>query len=120
MEHFGDRLRRLRGERAQKTVAEALGMPQTTLSSLEKQPNIPRGDVLKKLADYYGVPITYFYTAPTLKSSEAGKAWLDQLKSNSNVKGRETIAAHSSVQLDSKLKERIAERLKQKWESDNE
>lgn len=112
MEHFGERLKRLRGDRPQKAVAEALGIPQTTLSSLEKQQSIPRGDVLKRLADFYSVPITYFYSPPSLRSSEAGKAWLDELKSN--VKGRDTIATHSSVQLDSELKKKIAEKLKQK------
>ena len=116
MEHFGERLKRLRGDRPQKAVAESLGIPQTTLSSLEKQQTIPRGDVLKKLADFYGVPITYFYTAPTLSSSAAGKAWLEELKGS--VKGRETIATHSSTQLDPNLKKKIAEKLKEKLESE--
>jgi transcriptional regulator with XRE-family HTH domain len=112
MEHFGERLRRLRGERSQKAIAEALAMPQTTLSSLEKQQSIPRGDVLKKLADFFGVPIAYFYTASNPTSSEAGKAWLEHLKSS--TKGRDTIATHSPIALDSQIKEKIAEKLREK------
>lgn len=116
MEHFGERLRRLRGERPQKAIAEALGMPQTTLSSLEKQQSIPRGDLLKKLADFFGVPVTYFYTASTPTSSEAGKAWLEHLKSS--IKGRDTIATHSPTAIDSETKERIAAKLREKMEND--
>jgi putative transcriptional regulator len=114
MEHFGERLRRLRGERPQKVVAESLGMPQTTLSSLEKQQSIPRGDLLKKLADFFGVQVTYFYTASNLTSSEAGKAWLEHLKSS--IKGRDTIATHSPTGIDSQTKEKIAAKLKEKME----
>ena len=87
MEEFGEKLRRLRGETAQKAVAEALEMPQTTLSSLEKQGSIPRGDVLKKLANYFKVPVEYFYEEPERGKSEAALAWLDQLKAD--AKGRE-------------------------------
>lgn len=116
MEHFGERLRRLRGERPQKTIAEALGMPQTTLSSLEKQQSIPRGDVLKKLADFFGVPIAYFYTATTPTASEAGRAWLEHLKSS--TKGRDTIATHSPIAIDSQTKEKIAAKLREKLEND--
>jgi len=46
MENFGERLRRLRGDRSQKEVATKLGLPVTTLSSLENQDTIPRGEVL--------------------------------------------------------------------------
>lgn len=118
MEHFGERLRRLRGEKPQKAIAEALGMPQTTLSSLEKQQSIPRGDLLKKLAVFFGVPIAYFYTASNPTSSEAGKAWLEHLKSS--TKGRDTIATHSPTAIDPQTKEKIAERLRQRLGKNSE
>jgi transcriptional regulator with XRE-family HTH domain len=112
MEQFGEKLRRLRGETAQKVVAEALEMPQTTLSSLEKQKSIPRGDVLKKLAGYFKVPVEYFYDEPGRGKSEAAIAWLEQLKGD--VKGRETIAMHSSARLDPETAERVAARMREK------
>src|SRR5271157_359738 len=109
MKHFGERLRRLRGDRSQKAVAEALGMPQTTLSSLEKQTAIPRGDTLKRLADFFGVPITYFYTQE-LKPSETAKDWLTELRSEAKV--RDTIAAHSATPLDPGVRDSIASKLR--------
>ena len=59
--HFGRRLRRLRGDLSQREVATALGIPTTTLASLEQQEGQPRGAVLEKLAGYFGVPASYFY-----------------------------------------------------------
>ena len=115
MKHFGGRLRRLRGDRSQKAVAEALGMPQTTLSSLEKQAAIPRGDMLKRLADFFGVPITYFYTQE-LKPSETAKAWLKELQGEAKV--RDTIAAHSAAPLDPRVADSILRKLKEKLDAE--
>lgn len=114
MEHFGERLRRLRGDRPQKSVAEALDIPQTTLSSLEKQQTIPRGEILSKLADFFGVPIDYFYDAPKPASTELAKAWLEHVRSDSE--GRDTIAAHSKDPIDRTVREKIAQRIKKKHE----
>jgi transcriptional regulator with XRE-family HTH domain len=114
MEPFGEKLRRLRGETAQKAVAEALDMPQTTLSSLEKQKSIPRGDVLQKLAEFFKVPVEYFYDEPSRKRSEGALAWLVQLQED--TKGRETIATHSNVRLGPKASERIVKRMRQQYE----
>ncbi len=113
MEHFGERLRRLRGDRPQKSVAEALHIPQTTLSSLEKQKSIPRGDLLKRLAEFFAVPIEYFYDAPEPQSSKPAKAWLEQLRTN--LKGRDTVAAHSKVPLDAEMSEKIARAIRKKY-----
>jgi transcriptional regulator with XRE-family HTH domain len=118
VEHFGEKLRRLRGERTQKSVAEDLNIPQTTLSSLEKQKSIPRGDVLKNLADYFNIPIEYFYDAPELRSSEDAKAWLNGLRKD--FEGRDTVATHSSVQYDSKTLEQIAAKLREKRDETSE
>jgi transcriptional regulator with XRE-family HTH domain len=117
MEQFGEKLRRLRGVTSQKIVAEALGIPQTTLSSLEKQGTIPRGDVLKKLSEFFKVSIGYFYDEPELKSSESARAWLDQLKGDAKV--RDTIATRSSVPLDAKMSERLADRMRTKFNEKN-
>lgn len=114
MAGFGDSLRRLRGSRTQKEVAFELGMPVTTLSSLENQDTVPRGAVLKRLADYYGMPLSYFYSAPSaeMKSTDAAKAWLRQLK-NSQVKSN-AIATFASPDFPEDLKERIAHTIKQR------
>lgn len=114
MNHFGEKLRRLRGGESQKSVAEALDMPQTTLSSLEKQQTIPRGDVLMKLANYFSVPIEYFYDEPRSSHSPAALAWLDDVRSD--VKGRDTIATHSMSQISPEIRKQIAKRLKEKYD----
>ena len=114
MEHFGERLRRLRGDRPQKNVAEALDIPQTTLSSLEKQSSVPRGDILTKLADFFRVPVEYFYNEPELHSSESAKLWLEKLRTN--LKGRHTVATHAKAALDPKVREKIAEIIKTRYE----
>ncbi len=78
MPNFGEILRRLRNNRSQREVASELKMPVTTLSTLENQGSVPRGSVLKKLADYYGVSVAYFYVASPseMKPSGAARAWL--------------------------------------------
>ena len=118
MEHFGEKLRRLRGERTQKSVAEDLKIPQTTLSSLEKQKSIPRGDVLKNLADYFSISIDYFYDAPGLQSSEEAKAFLNGLRKD--FEARDTVATHSSVQYDAKTLEQIFAKLREKRDETSE
>jgi transcriptional regulator with XRE-family HTH domain len=117
MSTFGERLRRLRAGRSQKEIAESLGMPQTTLSTLENQQAVPRGDVLNRLAEFFGVAVTYFYDVPATPPSDAAKNWLQQLKQD--VKGHETVAFHSSVQVSSDIKETIAKKLREKHEETN-
>ncbi len=114
MEHFGERLRRLRGDRPQKSVAEALEIPQTTLSSLEKQKSIPRGNILKRLADFFGVAIEYFYDAPEPQPSKPASAWLEHLRGD--LKGSAAIATYSRVPLDANAQNKITEILVDKYE----
>ncbi len=113
MENFGERLRQIRGERSQKEVAAGLGMPQTTLSSLENQDSIPRGEVLEKLAQYFKVPLNYFYEPrqPKPASTDAAKAYLSFLKEP--MKGRTTVATQASEIVEKAVRERIAWRIKE-------
>ncbi len=113
MQHFGEKLRRLRGDTPQKAVAGALDIPQTTLSSLEKQKTIPRGDILKRLADFFAVPVEYFYDVPPVQPSEPAKTWLRQLRTD--MKGRDTVATHSGVPLDAETREKIAQKIRKKY-----
>jgi transcriptional regulator with XRE-family HTH domain len=114
MAGFGDLLRRLRGSRTQKEVASGLGMPVTTLSTLENQEAVPRGTVLKRLADFYNVPLSYFYAAPSteMKATDAAKAWLQHLKQADVREG--SIAMHAPPGLSDEMTQRIAETIKQK------
>jgi len=134
MESFGERLRRLRGNRSQKDVASELGLPVTTLSSLENQDSVPRGDVVQKLVEFYKVPVSYFYrTAPTqVKASDAAKAWVvEELPASTETKatdaalawvqqlrepaqGKDAVATQANIHLDEKVRERIAERIRRR------
>jgi transcriptional regulator with XRE-family HTH domain len=114
MPNFGELLRRLRGGRSQRDVAGELEMPVTTLSTLENQQTVPRGPVLKKLADYYGVAVSYFYSssATEMKPTGAASAWLQTVRQNSNVK--ETIATYGAPEYSDEVKNKIAERIAEK------
>jgi transcriptional regulator with XRE-family HTH domain len=112
MENFGERLRKLRGDRPQKDIAAQLGIPTTTLSTMENQDTIPRGEVLRKLAECYKVPIIYFYEtdSPQVRSSDAAHAWLQSLREPSV--GKDIVATQSNTQLDNETLEKIAERMR--------
>ena len=119
MPDFGQLLRRLRGGRSQREVAAELQMPVTTLSTLENQQSVPRGTVLKKLAGYYGVSVSYFYSssATEMKPTGAASAWLQTVRRDSNVK--ETIATYAqpddySEETTTKIAEKIAEEVDEK------
>src|SRR5262245_1377395 len=78
--HFGERLRRLRGSKSQREIAEALQMPPTTYASLERQEDIPRGEMLRRLTGFFKVPVNYFYPSDPTRSDQLAKAWLGALR----------------------------------------
>lgn len=117
MPTFGEILRRLRGSRSQKEVAADLQMPVTTLSTLENQESVPRGPVLKRFADYYGVPLSYFYTSSSseMKPTAGASAWLRTLRQGGDVPhAKETIATYASNDFSDDLKRKIADRIAEK------
>lgn len=57
----GTRLRALRGNRSKKAVADALGISETALSIYEKGERIPRDEVKRAIADYFGVSIELLF-----------------------------------------------------------
>ena len=114
-QHFGRRLRRLRADRSQKEVAEALGIPTTTLSSLEQQEAVPRGPMLQRLAEFFDVPREYFYP-PDSRTTVGAREWLRQLRQTS-FQGRQTIATHADVDFDEETKTRFAENVRHRLES---
>jgi transcriptional regulator with XRE-family HTH domain len=119
MVNFGQRLRRLRSNRSQKEVADALKMPPTTLSTLEGQENIPRGEVLQKLADFFRVPVTYFYSdpQPPTRGTDAARQYLKRLQQP--VHAAETVATQSNVILDEGTKKKLAELIKKNAQAPN-
>jgi transcriptional regulator with XRE-family HTH domain len=104
-EHFGKRLRRLRGERSQREVAAALGIPTTTLSSLEQQETVPRGPVLQRLCGYFGVSLDYFFP-PAKKAISPAREWLREQRSRS-FSVAPTIATYSISEISLEEKERL-------------
>jgi transcriptional regulator with XRE-family HTH domain len=117
MPKFGELLRRLRGNRSQREVAADLQMPVTTLSTLENQDSIPRGPVLKKFADYYGVPLAYFYatSGAEVRPSGAASAWLQTVRKGADVAhAKETIATYASADFSEDFKNKIAEKIAEK------
>jgi transcriptional regulator with XRE-family HTH domain len=93
-------------------------MPVTTLSTLENQESVPRGPVLKRLADYYGVPLTYFYSsnASEMKPSDSAREWLHSLRHKSvNV---EAIATYAPADYPEDVKKQFAEKIRQKKHAD--
>lgn len=103
--HFGKRLRRLRGERSQKEVATAIGIPTTTYASLEQQETIPRGTVLQKVCDNFGVPPDYFFP-PVRRETSPAREWLRAQRSRS-FDVAPTIATYSVSQVSPEEKEKL-------------
>jgi transcriptional regulator with XRE-family HTH domain len=112
MSGFGQRLRRLRGNRSQREIAELLGMPVTTYSTLENQDAIPRGQVLKRLADFFAVQMSYFHLAPSpgLRSTDSARSWLESLRTSEYAEQK--TAAHADFNIPDTAKAKIAERIR--------
>jgi transcriptional regulator with XRE-family HTH domain len=113
MPDFGERLRRLRGNRSQKEVAGLLDMPITTYSTLENQDSLPRGQVLRKLADFFAVQMSYFHPTPSpgLRSTESARGWLESLRSAEY--SEQKTAAHADHDISDAVKSKIAARIKE-------
>lgn len=58
---IGKRLKELRGDRNRDKVAEAVGISSSALGMYECNKRVPRDDVKKKLADYFGVTIQQLF-----------------------------------------------------------
>lgn len=54
---IGEKLKKLRGNKVRKIVAEDLGITESSLSNYENDYRIPRDEVKKKIALYYNVSI---------------------------------------------------------------
>ena len=111
-EQFGKRLRRLRGERPQREIAAELGIPTTTLSSLEQQESIPRGAMLQKLCDHFGVSVDYFFPSER-KATPTARQWLKELR-QLHFDVAPTIATHATADFGEEVKVEFAKHLRSK------
>lgn len=57
----GQKLKDLRGDRSRDSVAAAVGISSSALGMYENNLRIPRDDIKKKLADFYGVTVQHLF-----------------------------------------------------------
>ncbi len=59
----GEKLKELRGNRSQAEVAKAVMVSDSAISSYENDERVPRDDVKKRLAKYYGSTVQDIFYA---------------------------------------------------------
>ncbi len=59
--NIGRKLKELRGEKNRDSVALALGISSSALGMYENNLRVPRDDIKKKIADFYGVTVQYLF-----------------------------------------------------------
>ena len=57
----GEKLRKLRGRRTTIGVAKDLGISHSSLVKYERNERVPRDEVKKKIAEYYGKTVAYIF-----------------------------------------------------------
>lgn len=60
----GDTLRKLRGNKPRKVVADAVGISERALQSYECGDRVPRDEVKQRLADYYHRTVGHIFFYP--------------------------------------------------------
>lgn len=58
---IGDRLKRLRGSRSQKEVADALGVTSMAISLYENGERIPSDDMKIRIAEYFNRSVAFIF-----------------------------------------------------------
>ncbi len=58
---IGKKLKDLRGDRCRDSIAAAVGISSSALGMYENNMRVPRDDIKKKLADYYGVTVQHLF-----------------------------------------------------------
>ena len=54
---FGEKLRKLRGERSQDEMAKELNITKSSLAMYERNERIPRDEVKIRIAEYFGTSV---------------------------------------------------------------
>lgn len=57
------KLRELRGNKSTKEIANAIGVSQAAISMYETGKRVPKDEIKKKLASYFGVTVDYLFFA---------------------------------------------------------
>lgn len=57
----GQKLKDLRGDRSRDSVAAVVGISSSALGMYENNLRMPRDDIKKKLADFYGVTVQHLF-----------------------------------------------------------
>ena len=60
-QYMAETLKRLRGNRTQEEVAKAVGVTISAVSMYENGERVPRDEIKKKLAEYYGRTVQYIF-----------------------------------------------------------
>lgn len=63
MHGYGEKLKKLRGERTQAHVAESVGISVSALAMYEAERRVPRDKIKSALADYYGTTVQKIFFA---------------------------------------------------------
>lgn len=58
---YGEKLRKLRGNRKPEEVAEAVGISVSALIKYEREERVPRDRVKQRLAEYYGRTVNFIF-----------------------------------------------------------
>lgn len=58
---LGSKLKELRGDQNRDKVAQELGISSSALGMYEANKRMPRDDVKKKIAEYYGVTVQHLF-----------------------------------------------------------
>jgi len=60
---IGERLIALRGDRTQEDIAKAVGVTTSAVGMYERGERIPRDEIKKALASFFGVTVDYLFYA---------------------------------------------------------
>ncbi|HYX07216.1 MAG TPA: helix-turn-helix transcriptional regulator [Bacteroidales bacterium] len=115
MGNFGERLKVLRESKGkyQGDVAKGIGVQQTRISYLEKQEEVPKESTVRALAEYFNVPIMYFFGEEEANPNEDDFAHLRKLREEPK---EDTLFTHIMQGLDD-LDENAQEQVKNLVES---
>lgn len=58
---YGEKLRKLRGQRSQNFVAKAIGISPSSLGMYETEQRVPRDEIKVKLANYYNRSVQFIF-----------------------------------------------------------
>lgn len=58
---YGERMKKLRGNRSKQEVAKALGISFSSYVKYERGERTPRDSIKKRIAEYFGVTVSFIF-----------------------------------------------------------